>query len=311
MIPTYNQAGFVAHAVESALAQEWPDIEVIAADDASTDDTAKVLAKYEADPRFRMVRNQTNIGRVGNYRSLLYEHVRGDWVLNLDGDDYLCDNAFVLKAMAIVARDERVSMVIGRRQELHQPGDVFKVSIGNCGFPETMDGGDAFLKLPQELVAPYHVATMYRRADALALDFYRRDIVSSDWESLFRLMLGNRVGFVPDVVAVWRLHGTNTVSMRTAEDRIANLEVILGPYEHACAGGFFKPDVIDGWRRAMLMKKARIDAYKIIKSGQVASYKSYLKRIHALDPSVASSVSRMPGILVKRLKWFITGGQKS
>lgn len=310
MIPTYNQAGFVSYAVESALSQDWPNLEVIASDDASIDNTAEVLAKYETDPRFRLVRNKINNGRVSNYRSLLYEHARGDWVLNLDGDDYLCDNAFVSKAMAIAARDERVAMVIGRRQELHQPGDTFKISGGNCGLPEIMDGGDVFFKLPQEEVAPYHVATVYRRTDALALDFYRRDIVSSDWESLFRLMLGNRVGFVPDVVAVWRSHGANTVSMRTAEDRIANLEVIHGPYEHACSGGFFEPDQINGWRRAMLMKKARIDAYKIIKSGDVSNYKAYLKQIKSLDPVVASSVSRMPGIIVKRLKWFLAGGGK-
>jgi glycosyltransferase involved in cell wall biosynthesis len=310
MIPTYNQAGFAPRAVESALAQEWPELEVIAADDASTDGTADMLAKYEADPRFRLVRNAANLGRVGNYRSLLYDHVAGDWVLNLDGDDYLCDNAFVAKAMAIVARDARVALIIGRRQELQQPGDIFKISDANQGFPETMDGCDVFLRLPEEEVAPYHAATIYKRAGALALDFYRHDIVSSDWESLFRLMLGNRVGFVPDVVAVWRSHGANTVSMRTAEDRMANLDVVLGPYAYACSGGFFEPDEIDGWRHAMLMKKARIDAYKLIKSGEIASYKAYLKRIEALDAKVASSVSRMPGILVKRLKWFITGGGK-
>lgn len=120
-------------------------------------------------------------------------------------------------------------------QELHQPGDVFKVCDANKDQPEIRDGGEVFLSLPQRTVVPYHAATIYRRADALALGFYRRDIKSSDWESLFRLMPANRVGFVQDIVAVWRLHGANAVSNPTAEDRIANLDAILGPYEHARA----------------------------------------------------------------------------
>ena len=35
-----------------------------------------------------------NLGRVGNYRKTLYEYSSGDYVLNLDGDDWLLDTNF-------------------------------------------------------------------------------------------------------------------------------------------------------------------------------------------------------------------------
>ncbi len=309
MVPTYNQAGFVQRAVESALAQNWPELEVIAVDDASTDGTVEALREYQSNPRFRLFRNKRNLGRIGNYRASLKGHARGDWVLNLDGDDYLCDDGFVSKAMDIASRDPRVALVIGRLQELHQPSSELILCEANKDQPATRDGRDVFLSLPRDEVLPFHAATIYRRADALALDFYRCDIESSDWESLFRLMLGNWVGFVPDVVAVWRLHGANTVSRARAKDRIANLEVVLGPYEHACAGGFFESGVIDDWRHKMLLKRAQMDAFALFSSGDRAGYRAYLRRMRKLDAEVASYV-RSRYSVAKRLKRFLKAGSK-
>jgi len=77
MIPTYNQSAFILNAINSALDQNYPNLEVIVGDDASTDTTSEILKTID-DSRLKIVRNTFNLGRVGNYRNLLYNHASGD-----------------------------------------------------------------------------------------------------------------------------------------------------------------------------------------------------------------------------------------
>src|SRR6202008_1761874 len=94
MIPTYGQADVILRAVDSALAQDYANLEVVVIDDCSPDTTGAVVAARRAT-RLPHPRNDRNLGRVANYRHGLYGLARGDWVINLDGDDYFVDAGFV------------------------------------------------------------------------------------------------------------------------------------------------------------------------------------------------------------------------
>lgn len=63
VLPTHNGARFLAQAVQSCLEQTFQDLELIVVDDASTDETASILAEHgRADERLTVVRNDTNRG---------------------------------------------------------------------------------------------------------------------------------------------------------------------------------------------------------------------------------------------------------
>jgi glycosyltransferase involved in cell wall biosynthesis len=87
IMPVYNRQRFVGRAIESCLAQDFADFEVVAADDASTDRSREVIEDYR-DPRVRLVRSETNRGR-GPARNLAMGQARGTWFLFLDSDDEL------------------------------------------------------------------------------------------------------------------------------------------------------------------------------------------------------------------------------
>jgi glycosyltransferase involved in cell wall biosynthesis len=85
IMPTYNRAGYIGHAIESVLAQTYRDLELIIIDDGSTDDTAGSVAPYLRDGRVRILR-QENGGAAAARNHGLAER-RGKVVAFIDSDD--------------------------------------------------------------------------------------------------------------------------------------------------------------------------------------------------------------------------------
>jgi len=83
--PTYNRAPLLPRAVQSVLAQDYLDLELLVIDDGSTDDTPSVMARL-ADPRLRYTRFEVNRG-CGAAKSEGVARARGELVAFLDSDD--------------------------------------------------------------------------------------------------------------------------------------------------------------------------------------------------------------------------------
>jgi glycosyltransferase involved in cell wall biosynthesis len=90
LVNTYNQAGFVEHAIESALAQELDDrYEIVIVDDCSSDGTREIIREYAADypGLIRVFLLDQNLGRCAS-RARGTREALGTYVALLDGDDY-------------------------------------------------------------------------------------------------------------------------------------------------------------------------------------------------------------------------------
>lgn len=86
IIPAYNQAQFLGSAIESALGQTGVSVEVIVVDDGSTDETPGVVARYQADARFKSVRREN--GGLPSARNSGLAEATGDYICFLDSDDF-------------------------------------------------------------------------------------------------------------------------------------------------------------------------------------------------------------------------------
>src|SRR5437660_2091289 len=102
IIPTYNSAAMVTAAVESALAQTLPPLQVIVVDDGSTDDTRQQLSTY----RVRYL-HQPNQG-VAAARNLALRQATGDLIAFLDADDIWHPSKLELQIAAIEANPDLV-----------------------------------------------------------------------------------------------------------------------------------------------------------------------------------------------------------
>ena len=85
IIPAYNASGYIQQALDSVFRQSFQDFEVIVVDDASTDGTAEIVAKY-GEP-VQLLRREQNSGSVDIPRYEAVAKSKGRWCAFLDADD--------------------------------------------------------------------------------------------------------------------------------------------------------------------------------------------------------------------------------
>jgi len=85
IIPTYNRAEFLRSAIVSALNQTFKDIEMIVADDKSTDHTREVVRSFK-DKRIKYIMNENNMGPSATRNSAILAS-KGEYIAFLDDDD--------------------------------------------------------------------------------------------------------------------------------------------------------------------------------------------------------------------------------
>jgi hypothetical protein len=87
-LSAWQAAETLEASLQSILAQGWRRLEVIALDDASSDETGAILrAAAKNDPRLRVLRNPVNVGPyVG--RNIAFSFARGDWICCHDADEW-------------------------------------------------------------------------------------------------------------------------------------------------------------------------------------------------------------------------------
>ena len=107
LVPAYNAERYVGAAVESALTQTYPDVEVVVVNDGSTDGTRDVLTAYEA--RGVRVIDQPNAGQCAA-ANRAFRECRGELVKFFDADDVLHPEHVALQVERLGDRRDAVAM---------------------------------------------------------------------------------------------------------------------------------------------------------------------------------------------------------
>ncbi|MBE5859755.1 MAG: glycosyltransferase [Butyrivibrio sp.] len=122
MIPNYNHSKYLDECIRSALNQTYKNIEVVLLDNASTDSSVQVAAKYINDDRVRVCKNPINVLNK-NYYILADVLTQGKYMILLCADDYLYPD-FIEAAVEIMEKNPTVAYVHGEKDLVDDDGNI-------------------------------------------------------------------------------------------------------------------------------------------------------------------------------------------
>lgn len=277
IIPTYNRAHFLSHAIESALAQSYQNIEVIVSDNASTDYTSELIKKYVEDPRFKYFKNKENIGSIPNYRKALYEYATGDYAIILNDDDYIIDNSYISKAIEIFRENNDIVLVFANCKTLYEKEGVFKNS--SYQLSERLDGRHYFLNyMTKKCPAIYFLTGIFDRHKAIELDAFKEDVPNADNLLWMKLMLIGNLGFVKDHVGVWRIHGTNCGQVMDMKTRLTSLVIFKKAAQFALSRGE-NYSLVKAWQRRITKRYLRFAFFSVLSRRSFKHVASFVRGI--------------------------------
>ena len=208
IVNNFNYSRFVGAAVESALAQSHPNVNVIAVDDGSTDGSQDVLRGYADEVELVLKENGGQASAV----NAGFTKCTGDVVIFLDADDILLPNAAALVASAF-AVDPRVVKVQYRMEVIDRDGR----GTGVLKPPDHMPLPEGDVRRA-ELVFPFDLVWLPMSASAFRIDALRRimpipeaeyPVCGADWYLVHLVALLGDVRSLDDIAACYRVHGDN------------------------------------------------------------------------------------------------------
>lgn len=213
LMANYCGAAYLARALRSVLSQTHQNIELLLADDASTDESVAIARAIAAtDSRLRLLPSDRNLGPAGS-RNRALASAQGDWVAIVDSDDLLHPQRF---ARLLAAAEKRGADMIADDMVFFgdSPGSGGKTLLQPLALRAACDVDMLqMLRASGEdprIPAFGYLKPMIRR-QSLQDRFYDPSLrVGEDYDLYLRLMLdGARFTILPDPMYLYRRHGAS------------------------------------------------------------------------------------------------------
>jgi glycosyltransferase involved in cell wall biosynthesis len=302
-IPTYNQSKYIIRAIESALAQDYKNLEIVISDDNSPDDTESVVKKFIEDgndDRIKYFKNKENLGILQNYKKSLYERLTGDWVINLDGDDFFVNSNFISAAMVMAVEDSSLVLIFGNYCEFYESNSR-RVDIRNKNLPKSMNGDDFLMRYAKGQTLWNHNSIIYKRDKAIKLGFYWDEVIPmNDWESFLRLIATGRVGYLEIISAAWVQHGANETRRLDLKKYLNNFVLIKGVADFATAFGMNK-NAVHLFLKNLMFRSACETCIAYFRNRDFYGALIFLRHAYAENRLLPFKVISNPGIFMKAL----------
>jgi glycosyltransferase involved in cell wall biosynthesis len=229
LIPTRNYARYLMEALDSVLMQDFPDFEVLVADNASTDDTPAVAAQYAArDLRIRSHRHAQDLGMARNFNWCLSQ-ARGAYIKFLFGDDRLAAPRALGHLVTCLDVNPTVVLAGTARQVIDESSQPLEI-WDNFRKPGLHRGNNVIARcLKANLNLIGEPSTVIFRKRQIEFDPAYRQLI--DLELWFRLLETGDFFYSSDLLSNFRRHGSQQSEINRGE-RIAVIEAARLAWKH-------------------------------------------------------------------------------
>ena len=231
---TYNHELFISEAIESVIRQKTEfDFELIISDDCSTDSTSSIIQSYKRQfPEIiRIILRPKNLGMIPNFLQTVIE-CKGKYVAFLEGDDYWTDDYKLQKQVDLLERKPDIAVCFHPVKIINQHTGIFET---------TKTKKINRVTKTQDILLFNYIATcsvVYRNLDKGVFPDWIRPLSMGDWPVHILNSLNGDILFLPDYMAVYRLHGTSawSANLTSISGKIRNteskLELFLALKDH-------------------------------------------------------------------------------
>jgi glycosyltransferase involved in cell wall biosynthesis len=206
LVPVYNGEKYLAECLDSILAQDFTELEILIADDGSTDGSRELIQRYaEKDSRIRWWRNPANLGLAGNFNGCL-RAARHDYIKYVLQDDVLLSRSAIRQMVQALDADPAVVLAGSASQVIDdrsQPVE-FRNAFRRSG---VMDGKAAILHCLARngnLIGEPSVVMFRREQAGRGFDERYRQLIDLDF--WFHLLEQGRFAYIAEPLCAFRQH---------------------------------------------------------------------------------------------------------
>lgn len=234
IMAVYNEERFLAEAVESVIAQEYPNFELIISDDGSDDGTPQIASALAGrhPERIRVLRGEQNRGKPFALNRAL-EIRRGELIAWLDGDDVMLPGKLARQVEVLQGDPSATSCTHDAEIFESDSGSVLGRFSRLANGSALRDGGIQLLFDPTYRMLPS--ATMIRSTACPAAGFDERLRFTNDWLFDIEVLRGGSCLALDEVLVRYRRHGDNFTaraeqSGTSLEEGLMTMAIVLARY---------------------------------------------------------------------------------
>ncbi|MCI8362662.1 MAG: glycosyltransferase family 2 protein [Clostridia bacterium] len=211
IIPTYNREKQLKECIESILKQNYNNIQIIVIDDNSTQNIENYINQIkENEINIEYYKNKENKG-AGFGRKIGYKRAIGEYIIFCDDDDYYTDFNFFKKAVDILDKDDKISLILGNTTTMYEKQNILKDNEFN--FNELIPCKEYLEKFQYKLVKPTSTfSTVFRKKILDMAKLNEMNMVNDSSIYLRALVYGNNAYAIKEPVGIYRVHSKNISS---------------------------------------------------------------------------------------------------
>jgi len=270
VIPTYNNAKYIAECIDSVLNQTYKNIEIIIVDDGSTDNTEEVVAPF-LNAYKNIIYKKIENSKSPTARNVGIAMANGEYISAIDSDDIWPDYKLELQVAALINSPN--SVVLGSIQSFTVDENGVK-QWNNVLTPPPVDVGCRYVKnLMAMSLEQMVIFNTFMAPAALIKEHGLWDpafVTAHDWENWIRLAKQFQFIHIDKVFQYYRKHTTSTTRKRTKQEALHYQLAVINKHTKnypdckLSSKLNFKRIRYDNWIRIHLYERDFGGAFKLI-----------------------------------------------
>lgn len=231
VVGAYNHERFVATCLDSVVNGSYPNFEIIVFNDASTDGTDTAIRRWiagHADLDVTYLNHDRNLGTSRSYNQAVAQ-AKGSLICPISADDVMMPDGISRRVAYLQQHPDKLA-VFGDCHIIDPEGKPVRTrgrERGGLDSDVARQAGQSKARLKIDALMPYNIVFHWAISGSLQMcrkdafqeaGGYDESLVIEDWDLFLRLAATGGLGFIDEVVSLYRVHTSNT------SDRVNHLK---------------------------------------------------------------------------------------